>query len=188
MELSLTDKQKKILINIARLAIEKRFGIQSITVPLDEIKMDKLYLSKEYGSFVTLNLDGNLRGCIGYITPIGNLMDQIENCAISAAFDDPRFVPLVENEYKEISLEISLLSPIEEVKELKKIVIGRDGLIISKGMYRGLLLPQVATEYNWTIEEFLSETCIKAGLNREAWTEENVKIEKFSAFVFGEEK
>lgn len=187
MELTLTDRQKKILLNIARLAIEKKLGIQCITVPLNEIKMDKLYLSKIYGSFVTLHLDGNLRGCIGYITPISDLMNQIENCAISAAFNDPRFYPLTEEEYSKIKMEISLLSPIEEVKDIKDIKVGRDGLIITKFIKKGLLLPQVATEYGWNREEFLGQTCIKAGLNKDAWTEEGVKIEKFSAYVFGED-
>ncbi len=187
MELSLTTKQQKILINIARLAIEKQLGIERITVPLDEIKMDKLYLSEKYGSFVTLTINNNLRGCIGYITPISDLMSQIENCAVSAAFNDPRFSPLTKEEYKQIKVEISLLSPIEEVNDINDIVVGRDGLIISKGIMRGLLLPQVATEYGWNREEFLDQTCVKAGLFKGCWTEKGVKIEKFSAYVFGEE-
>jgi AmmeMemoRadiSam system protein A len=188
MELSLTAKQQKILINIARIAIENQLGIQRITAPLDEIKTDNLYLSEKYGSFVTLTMHGNLRGCIGYITPVSDLMSQIENCAISAAFNDPRFNPLTEEEYKKIDMEISLLSPIEEVKNIEDIVVGRDGLIISKGVMRGLLLPQVATEYGWTREEFLDQTCVKAGLLKGCWTEKEIKIEKFSAYVFGEEK
>lgn len=188
MELVLTSRQKKILFNIARLAIEKKLRIQSITVPLNEIKMDELYLSEIYGSFVTLYFNKGLRGCIGYITPISDLMSQIEQCAISAAFDDPRFYPLTEEEYKMITMEISLLSPIEEVQNISDINVGTDGLIILKNHKKGLLLPQVATEYGWTREEFLEHTCLKAGLNKDAWIEDEVKIEKFSAYVFGEEK
>jgi AmmeMemoRadiSam system protein A len=186
MDIMLNDYQKRILIHIARLAIEKELGIERITVPLDEIKMDRIYKSKEYGSFVTLHKKQRLRGCIGYITPFSPLMDQIEHCAIAAAFQDPRFSPLTKDEYNDIDIEISLLSKIVTLDDIKDIKIGRDGLVISKPPFRGLLLPQVATEYGWTVKEFLENTCEKAGLYADAWTEKNVLIEKFSAYVFKE--
>jgi len=104
----------------------------------------------------------------------------------SAAFEDPRFPPVEKKEVKEIDIEISVLSPLQTISNIENIQIGKHGLIIEKGYNRGLLLPQVAVEYNWDKEEFLEHTCKKAGLPRGAWEDPSTKIQIFSAEIFSE--
>ena len=106
--------------------------------------------------------------------------------ALAAAFDDPRFPPLKPDELKNITVEISVLSPLKEVKNIDEIEVGIHGLYITKGFHSGLLLPQVATEYDWDSLTFIQETCYKAGLQRDAWKDKDAKIYKFSAEIFGE--
>ena len=106
--------------------------------------------------------------------------------ALASAFNDPRFPPLRPEELKDVEIEISVLSPPVPVKDISEIKIGRDGLIVSKGWLRGVLLPQVATEYNWDTITFLKHTCIKAGLYPDAWKEPDTVIERFEAEVFSE--
>ncbi|MFX1233085.1 MAG: TIGR00296 family protein, partial [Promethearchaeota archaeon] len=154
--------------------------------------------SENYGAFVTLNrynVSGNpLRGCIGYIEPTYPLYDVIHKVSISAAVEDPRFPSVEIEEMDEIVIEISILTPpklikVKDSKEyLDKIEIGRDGLIIEKGMRRGLLLPQVPIEHgrNWDVETFLKHTCNKAWLSDDAWKEENTKVYSFQAIIFEE--
>ena len=134
--------------------------------------MDNIFKEK-CGAFVTIHILGRLRGCIGYISGIKNIPDTITDMARSAAFKDPRFMPLTKNEYSDIDLEVSILSPIEEVKDVSDIVVGRDGLIISKGFQSGLLLPQVATEQGWDMDTFLEHTCYKAGLPGNSWKQQD---------------
>jgi uncharacterized protein (TIGR00296 family) len=149
---------------------------------------------KKSGVFVTINTfpQHNLRGCIGYIEPVFPLIDGLEKASISAALSDPRFPPVKEEELDELVIEVSLLTPPEliEVKKpkhyAKEVKIGKDGLIVEKGFRKGLLLPQVPVEYNWKVDEFLSHTCMKAGLMPDAWFEEGTKIYKFSAEIFSE--
>ncbi|MFQ6127484.1 MAG: TIGR00296 family protein [Thermoplasmata archaeon] len=145
------------------------------------------------GVFVTIDTfpEIELRGCIGYPEPFFPLREAIVKAAQEAT-RDPRFPPLRENELDNIVIEVSLLTPPEEVivkkpKEyLKSIVIGRDGLIARKGVFRGLLLPQVAIDWEWNVEEFLSNTCMKAGLRADDWLNRDTRIYKFSAEIFGE--
>lgn len=134
---------------------------------------------------MTLHCRGRLHGCIGYIFPLYPLVQTIIDCSISAATEDPRFEPVTLRELKDIDIEISVLTPLEEVTDLESILVGRDGLVISQHGFRGLLLPQVATQYGWDRERFLAETCRKAGLPTDAW-KKGARIEKFSAQVFGE--
>jgi len=138
------------------------------------------------GAFVTLHMKGGLRGCIGYIEGVKSVPETVKEMALSSAFRDPRFRPLSKDEYKDIEIEISVLSPIEPVTDINDIVVGRDGLIITKGYNRGLLLPQVPVEQGWDRETFLTHTCYKAGLPGDAWRRGGVLIEKFSAQVFSE--
>jgi AmmeMemoRadiSam system protein A len=136
---------------------------------------------------VTLNeRTGALRGCIGSIEPVAPLARAVAASAVNAAFRDPRFPPVRKEELPDLHIEISVMSPIETVADVKDIEVGRDGLIISRGHRAGLLLPQVATEYAWDRETFLRQTCVKAGLPSEAWRSPDCRIEKFSAEVFGE--
>ena len=148
---------------------------------------------KESGVFVTINThpEDRLRGCIGYPSPVYSLREALVKAA-EGSTEDPRFPRLSEKELDKITVEVSILTPPELIKVSKpldypkKIEIGRDGLIVERGLYRGLLLPQVATEWKWNEEEFLSQTCMKANLPPDAWFEKDTKIFKFNSKIFGE--
>jgi AmmeMemoRadiSam system protein A len=182
--LELTDDHRKTLLGIARRSIAAVLEGHAIDWKADDFDET---LRSPAGAFVTLRThDGDLRGCIGSIQAVQPLYKAVGSSAISAAFRDPRFEPLRPGELERLKLEISVMGPIEIVSNVEDIVVGRDGLIISRGTYAGLLLPQVATEYEWDRETFLDQTCHKAGLPRGAWRGEGCRIEKFSAVVFGE--
>ncbi|MFQ6087639.1 MAG: TIGR00296 family protein [Candidatus Methanofastidiosia archaeon] len=143
------------------------------------------------GVFVTLKKHGKLRGCIGFPEPIYPLEEALLSSSISAAFRDPRFPPLREEELSDIDLEITILTKPQELsgKRIdfpKKIKIGEDGLIVERGFNKGLLLPQVAKEFGFNAEEFLCETCMKAGLPPDVWLEEDTKVLKFQGQIFSE--
>ncbi len=177
--------QQARLLRLARNTIAEKLGIETtIEVP----DFHEPVFREKCGAFVTLHIRGNLRGCIGYIVGVKSIPETIEDMSIASAFRDPRFPPLRKGEFGEIDIEISVLSPIEDVKDVSEIVVGRDGIIISRGMNSGLLLPQVATEYGWDLDTFLEHTCYKAGLPGSMWKKEGTKIQKFSAQVFGEKE
>ncbi|MFA7114625.1 MAG: AmmeMemoRadiSam system protein B [Candidatus Omnitrophota bacterium] len=179
----LTNSEKKLLLKIARVSVESAVNgraAEEITAGItDSLKF-------ETGAFVTLTQDGALRGCIGNIISQKPLYKLVGEMAAAAALDDNRFLPVVSDEVAELEFEISVLSPITKVEDISQITVGRDGLIIRKGIHSGLLLPQVATEYGWTVDEFLANTCIKAGINRDEYKNKGVEIYKFSAIVFNE--
>jgi len=186
------DQQIKLL-RLARNTIGEYFNRGNHHTPEKTERIENEFsediFKKKCGGFVTLHIKGNLRGCIGYIKGIKTIPETIIEMAKAAAFQDPRFPPLTQKEFDLIDIEISVLSPIEQVMKISEIVVGRDGLIISNGFSSGLLLPQVATEYGWDVTEFLQHTCYKAGLSADAWRDtKNTKIEKFSAQVFGEKE
>ena len=145
------------------------------------------------GVFVTLNNSDGLRGCIGFPMPEKKLSHAIVEGAIAAATEDPRFPSVKTNELNNIVFEVTVLTPPVEIdvsdpmEYLEKIKVGRDGLIIRHSFSSGLLLPQVPVEYGWNVEEFLQHTCEKAGLSRDTWKNESVKIEKFEGIIFKEE-
>ena len=145
------------------------------------------------GVFVTLNNPDGLRGCIGFPMPEKKLSYAIVDGAIAAATEDPRFSPVNRKELDDIVFEVTVLTPPIEIdvsdplEYLSKIKVGRDGLIIRHSFSSGLLLPQVPVEYGWNAEEFLQHTCEKAGLARDTWKNEDVKIEKFEGIIFKEE-
>jgi len=143
-------------------------------------------LRQQFGVFVTLHKKGELRGCIGYIEGFKPLQDAVIEMAKSAAFNDPRFPSVTFDEVDDLEIEISVLSPIRSIENVDMIEVGKHGLIIEQGFYKGLLLPQVATEYNWDRNTFLSHTCRKAGLNSNAWKEKKTIISIFSAEIFSE--
>ena len=180
VDLGLSEKEKDVLRDVVERTLDS--VVNGGSVPNFDDHSGKL--SEHWGAFVTLNLRGRLRGCIGHIIGTQPLIDTVAQMARAAALEDPRFKPVTPGELKDIEFEISVLTPIEKVENLDDIVIGRDGLIITRGYHRGLLLPQVATEYNWDRDTFLSQTCVKAGLPRDAWTREGTVVEKFSAMVF----
>lgn len=153
-------------------------------------------LLEKRGVFVTLETypARELRGCIGYPLPIKELSLAVVDCALSSAFDDPRFPPLEKAELQKCVIEVSVLSVPEEIKAKspaeypKKIKVGRDGLIIDYGYASGLLLPQVPVEWNWNEKEFLSQVCQKAGLPPDMWLSPSARLRRFEAQVFCEQQ
>ena len=139
------------------------------------------------GAFVTLKRKGELRGCLGTLECRQPLEDEVARLAASTSHEDPRFEPVRGWELADLHLEVSVLGPLEEIDpcDADAIVIGRHGLVVEQGWRRGLLLPQVATEWNWDRETFLAQTCRKAGLPRDAW-QHGVKVYRFDAEVFGD--
>jgi hypothetical protein len=185
-------EEGRFLIRFARAAVEKHFHKGKIVLE----KNGKKILSKKRGVFVTIKTfpESNLRGCIGFPYPTLPLGEAIQRAAISSAFEDPRFPPIEKEELSKIVFEISVLTepdliPVKYPKEyLKKIKIGKDGLIIQSGPFSGLLLPQVPVEYKWGVQEFLDSLCMKAGLSPECLHDKTTKIWKFQAQIFSEEK
>ncbi|MDD3311127.1 AmmeMemoRadiSam system protein A [Pseudodesulfovibrio sp.] len=141
-------------------------------------------LREPLGAFVTLKLEGRLRGCIGMIQGSGELCRTVWKMARSAAFEDPRFPPVSAGEFERLEYEISILSPIEPCPDPKLVEVGRHGLIMMRSGRSGLLLPQVPVEWDWDRETFLGQTCLKAGLDRNAWRDPSTTILWFEAVVF----
>ena len=185
----LTGRDGKKLLNLARNSASSYLANKNFKI---EGAVEKEYSAKQ-GVFVTLTIEGELRGCIGYPEPILPLAEAVASAARAAAFEDPRFPSVNATELEKIRFEVSVLTVPEEIiykdaKELpKKIEIGKDGLIIRKSFNSGLLLPQVATEYNWSPEEFLDNLCMKAGLSPAAWKKGGISLWKFSAQIFTED-
>jgi AmmeMemoRadiSam system protein A len=142
-------------------------------------------LAERRGAFVTLHVRGKLRGCVGQVEAHKSLAETVARCAISAAREDDRFNPVQPDEVAQLAIEISALLAPKPITP-NEIVIGKHGLIVECGPFRGLLLPQVATERHWTAEKFLSETCLKAGLPAGAWKSAETQILGFTAEVFSE--
>ncbi|HMA63038.1 MAG TPA: AmmeMemoRadiSam system protein B [bacterium] len=143
---------------------------------------------QDRGAFVTLEKNGNLRGCIGYVQPIKPLWKAVKEMAVSAALKDPRFPPVEEDELKDITVEVSVLTVPHEIDDIEEIEVGKHGIIIKKGFQQGLLLPQVATDQGWDRRTFLQHTCRKAGLPTTAWQNQDTEIKIFSAQVFSHEE
>ena len=183
MNQQVPDARQQELLQIARDAIGHRLGFAVVEQPAGN---NRFLQREDFGTFVTLTLEDNLRGCIGYIEPVAPLGEQIRMCALAAAFQDPRFTPLARHEFDRISIEISLLFPPVSVRDTDEIQVGRDGLIVSRGGFHGLLLAQVAVDHGWDRETFLNETCWKAGLPEDAWRDGSTSIQRFESIVFGE--
>ncbi len=139
------------------------------------------------GAFVTLHAADDLRGCIGYPGSEKPLDEVIAECAMASATEDPRFPPVRASELPRLSVEISVLTPIEPIQDVSEIQVGQDGLVVEQGLRRGLLLPQVASEHGWDRETFLAHTCMKAGLRSDAWRT-GARVSRFQAEVFGEDE
>ena len=168
------------LLALARGVIHERLGADSPAVP-----EHPLLWRHRAGAFVTVHVEGALRGCIGIPDPADAIGEVVRHCAAAAAFGDPRFPPVRRDELAMLALEVSVLSEFVPVADVGAIEIGRHGLVAERGQRRGLLLPQVAPEYGWTVEEFLNHTCIKAGLPPAAW-QSDARILRFEAIVFRE--
>jgi AmmeMemoRadiSam system protein B/AmmeMemoRadiSam system protein A len=183
VESGLSIEEKKELLTIARQTIKNSLDEEALPTPKFKYSLFK----EKRGAFVTLHKNKMLRGCIGYVFAYKPLEETIIEMAQAAAFRDPRFPPLDKNEFNDLEIEISVLTPIREIKDIDEIEVGKHGIIIESGMNSGLLLPQVATEYGWDRETFLGHTCQKAGLPKNTWKKEGTTIKIFSADVFHEE-
>lgn len=180
VDLGFGDSEKTKLKEIARASIEAAVSGKRAPEPSGITKK----LKEPYGVFVTINKHENLRGCIGRIIGDQPLYLSCQQMARAAALEDPRFSPVTKEELPDLEIEISILTPLQKIDAKDDIVIGRDGLLIRKGMYSGLLLPQVASEYGWSVDEFLAQTCYKAGLSTDALKSKETEIYRFSAEVF----
>ncbi len=180
-DLCLADQQT--LLHIAKTTVE--CCVKNLATP--DFNIASEILREMRGAFVTLHSQGELRGCIGHIIAAKPLYLTIMEVAEAAALRDPRFPPVRPDELPALSFEISVLSPLRPIKDIQEIQVGTHGLLVKNNFYRGLLLPQVATEAGWNREQFLAHTCRKAGLPQNAWKNPETTIEVFSAFVFGEE-
>jgi len=182
MELSI--EEKEILLKAARESIIEEFRKGEV----DKIDY-KAYpkLKMELGAFVTLKIDNQLRGCIGYIFAQKPLFETIVEAAKHSAFEDPRFRELSKDEIDKIVIEISVLSEFEPIKNYEDIEVGKHGLLLEEGG-RAVLLPQVATEQNFNRSQFLTALCHKAGLYGDYWKERMLNIKVFTALVFSEEE
>lgn len=176
----LSTRERDALLKFARETIVAR-----LTGSAPPARVDLVDPQDHAGAFVTLYVNCELRGCIGYPGSEKRLDEVVGHCAVAAATEDPRFPALTAGEFGDLALEISVLTPIRKVNDVSEIEVGRDGLVVQDGFRKGLLLPQVATEHRWDRDTFLSHTCLKAGLRPDAWRS-GAKIFKFQAEVFGE--
>jgi AmmeMemoRadiSam system protein A len=176
-------EERRWLLRLAHLAIRAAVCGETGQEALDPGPATA-HLREARGAFTTLHEHGKLRGCIGYVMAVAPLDQTIRETARAAALDDPRFPPVTEDELESLQLEISVLSPMFAIAP-EDVVVGRHGLMMSHQGRRGLLLPQVAPEWGWDRETFLSQTCRKAGLGADCW-KHGAKIEAFTAEVFGE--
>lgn len=180
--MELTAKEKDTLLDIAKKAIVAKVNHKDIP----KLTVDSEKLQEKRGAFVTLKKHGKLRGCIGYIKAYKPVGETVQEMAIAAAFHDPRFPSLKPDEVRDLTFEISVLSPLKRIDDINEIEVGKHGLYIVRGYKSGLLLPQVAIEYQWDRKTFLKETCYKAGLSMDAWMDKETEIYIFSADYFGD--
>lgn len=181
----LANDEKKLLLKLARESIQYYFAHDSL-MPVDE-KQNPINknLKELRGAFVTLKINKELRGCIGHIEPVQELYKDVIENAVNAAFNDHRFNPLTQEEYRHVEIEISALTPIKKINSIDEIQVGKHGVILRKGFYSGVFLPQVPVEQGWNKTEYLENLCSKAGLNdKNAYKDANLYI--FSAEVFSE--
>lgn len=178
--LKLQTKQK--LLQLARQAITEHLGLSQVNIAINDP-----VVNEKRGVFVTLKYKGQLRGCIGLIEGIKPLKEAVVEMAQAAAFEDSRFPVLSVKELKELSIEISVLTPLRKITDPQQIKLGKDGVVISRDYQRGVFLPQVATETGWNLEEYLNHLCVeKAGLEYEAWKNKDTEMFIFQSESFSE--
>jgi len=178
----LNSEEKNYLLRLARHVIEALAAGDSFS----EDNFTSTKLDEYCGVFVTIHQHSELRGCIGYVEGTRPLKQAVREMAAAAAFEDPRFPQVTKEDVPDLNIEISVLSPLKEITSVDEIEVGKHGLIVENGLLRGLLLPQVATEQEWNRQQFLEFTCIKAGLNSDAWKDPETKIQTFIAEIFSE--
>ncbi|MFQ5789771.1 MAG: AmmeMemoRadiSam system protein A [Acidobacteriota bacterium] len=180
----LTDDQQRLLLRIARQSLETYFRDGKMLTP----EVDDPELAKPRAAFVSLTRAGQLRGCIGFSEPRYPLHQTVAQCSVAAATQDHRFASVALWEVPELEISISVLSPLRKLETFARLRPGKHGLLVASQGRRGLLLPQVAIEFGWDRETFLSQTCRKAGLPAETWKEEQAEVFVFEAVVFSEEE
>jgi uncharacterized protein (TIGR00296 family) len=195
LSFQLSQDEGTLLVQLARRAVENYLKTRQHSAPPEGLSQK---LIQPCGVFVTINTVSNnekeLRGCIGYPYPTIPLAEAVVDSAINAATRDPRFPPVKPQELDHVVFEVSVLTPPQKIEAenpkeyCTKIKVGEDGLIIERGIYKGLLLPQVPVEWDWNEEEFLCQCCNKAGLPADYWLVQGTKVYKFQAIVFEEEK
>jgi uncharacterized protein (TIGR00296 family) len=186
----LTHEEGQLLVKVARDSVERLFEDRGSR------SRHSVQSKMQAGVFVSIHnfsAGGNtLRGCVGFPLPKGEFYSSLEEAAVAAATQDPRFRPISEEELDNVIFEVSVLNRPELINVAKTIdyldmvKIGVDGLVLSWGEYSSLLLPQVAVEYNWTVDEYLRNLCYKAGLSPDMWMNHDVKIYKFSCAIYSE--
>jgi AmmeMemoRadiSam system protein A len=177
----LSADERRALLALARRSME--LGVTTGEITRESAAIPSLSILA--GAFVTLHLRKRLRGCIGQLPGTEPLWYVVAYCAKAAALEDPRFEPVRSDELAEIEIEISVLSqPLDTLPEM--IEAGKHGIIVSRGAQRGVLLPQVASQFHWDSARFLEETCVKAGFARDAWKDPGTRIQTFTAEVFSE--
>ena len=186
MDFKLSKNEEQFLLKTAREIITAKLEKRTLN-----LETPAGILLTNCGAFVTLHQkdklgNRNLRGCIGNIIARQSLFNTIKNMAQAAAFEDPRFSPMNRDDWPACDIEISVLSPLEEINDPGVIKVGVHGIFITRGFRSGVLLPQVATEQGWDLETFITHTCYKAGLPADAWKDSSTKIEIFSAQIFSE--
>jgi AmmeMemoRadiSam system protein A len=182
--LALSDEDRRSLLQVARGTLEAFLGKGAVP----EWPGGSPALLQKRGAFVTLwhRESGSLRGCCGEIYPRRPLIESVAHMAIASATRDPRFAPVSQQELPKLQIEISALTPLLPI-EVEEIEVGRHGLFISKGVYAGLLLPEVPTRYDWNREQYLAELCLKAGLPEDAWSARDAELYAFETEKWGEE-
>ncbi len=178
--------EKRALLILARESIARELGVD-VPSPKRQVEPDPALLDAPCGAFVTLKIGETLRGCIGNMRSSRPLRKTVAEMAKSSALRDPRFPPLIPEELARVTIEISVLSPLWQVKDLEELIPGEHGLYLTYRGRSGVLLPQVATEQGWTKEEFVRHTCLKAGCPEDTWKLPDTKLELFTAEVFSEE-
>jgi AmmeMemoRadiSam system protein A len=181
--LCLSEADRKSILEIARQAVVEAVCREHVVENIPKTGV----FGERRGVFVSLHVGGRLRGCIGIIESVEPLGESIQKCAASAATEDPRFGALQPKEVPDVEIEVSLLSPLQRIQP-EEIEIGKHGLLVEQGLHRGLLLPQVAVEHHLEREEFLSETCGKAGLAKDAWRAPETRVYAFTCEIVGEGK
>jgi AmmeMemoRadiSam system protein A len=181
-DMNLSPADQQLLLQVARDSIASHLQGKAAT----PAKGTSPVLEELRGAFVSLHRRGQLRGCIGYIEAVKPLLQTVREMAPAAAFQDPRFRPLQADELADLEIEISVLTPLKLIKSTEEIEVGQHGLYIVRGLKRGLLLPQVATQYHWDRQTFLEQTCNKAGLPGDAWKNPGTQIFIFRAEIFAD--
>lgn len=177
----LTPEERAGLLTIARQALAQHLlgrsvgGVPEIPTSLIEPR----------AAFVTLRAEGSLRGCVGSVDATKALSDAVAHCAVAAATSDPRFSPVLPAEFFQLTIEVSVLSPLQPLEDVTRLIPGTHGVCVTAGQHRGILLPQVAVEQRWDRETFLGFACRKAHLAPDAWRH-GATLHIFTAEVFGE--